>query len=141
MSSIGHYKMPKNLLDKAKYEEQKLTKARCQKRIECIVDIVNKHLLNISRIANNIHEFKINELTENIMINNILIEIGKWEGSQYHSKTDSVKLCHQKVRQWWNRGKSFKLGDFIFQPMLISILNVCKICLNIIQYYLCLLWC
>ena len=39
-------------------------------------------------------------------------------------KTDSMKLCHQKCRQWWNRGKSFKLGDFIFQPMLISIFNV-----------------
>ena len=56
----GSYKMPQDLLAKAKYEEQQLTKERCQKRIKCITEIVNQQLCNVS----NHSCFKINDFNK-----------------------------------------------------------------------------
>ena len=116
--------MPQDLFIKAKHQEQQLTKVRCHTRLDKIIEIVNNYL-NSKQITSNL--FIINEEHKDLMINNILQQISIWEGSEYNKQPDSLKACHQKVRQWWNRGKSFKLGQYMFQPLLTSILKVCDI--------------
>ena len=61
------------------------------------------------------------------MVNHTLQFISSWNGGKNYDKWDEWQTCHVKVvRIWWNRVKSWKLGDYVFAP-LIQLLQTVKI--------------
>lgn len=113
----------KSTFDQAKDEEQRLTEDRCEKRLTYIINIVQKHL-NENKINS---YFILNDQDKNKMMETICKQIARYKGSketQSKYKNTSFKECHNMVRQWWNRCKSIKLGNYLFEPMIVLIFKV-----------------
>lgn len=113
----------KSTFDKAKMNEQELTIQRCEKRIKHIINIVQRHL-NENK-TNSL--FILNDTDKNKMMLTICQEINKYKGSketQNKYKNNSAKKCHEIIRQWWNRCKPIKLGNYLFEPMILLIFKV-----------------
>lgn len=111
---------PCSSFDRAKCEEQRLTNQRCEKRIKHMINIVHQHLNKHG--INSL--FILNEIDKNKMMMTISQEINKYKGNkdtQNKCKNDSFKACHSVIRQWWNRCKSIKLGNYLFEPMILLI--------------------
>ena len=106
---------------RAKCQEQKLTRYRCEKRINHITNIVNQYLIMHGIVDDNIPLFSISDIHKNRMLSMLCDIIIKYKGNketQIKIKKGSFKECHVLVRQWWNRQKGYKLGNLLFEPIL-----------------------
>ena len=66
-------------------------------------------------------QFNVSIADRNQMINDTAKYVSTWDGGRNWVKWTDWKQCHVKgVRVWWNRIKAWKMGEFIFAPLIFQ---------------------
>ena len=103
-----------------------MTKQRCHHRIDLISGIVNKRICHYNKKRIKFESFNVCHNIRDKLLSPILDEISNWNGGRKCDEYKSLSFNEwfKKVQIWWNRDKAVKLGNHLFYPLLMLIIQV-----------------
>ncbi len=110
-------------LELAKIQVIEGSKRRCNKRIDLLIEIVNKEF---SKLDLKLPKFNVSNQYRQQLISEITAHISNWEGlgGKFTADIKTVNDWYLKARVWWNRGKAITLGNDLFASLITTIVNV-----------------